>query len=352
MGSLMLTQARILSLVSLSWLLLAAAAFGQDSITLRARATVEPGAPVSLGSVATLSGAAKSWADLVITEPLDGSAGRTITLQHVRTALKSRGGINFGTLLLSGGQCEVQPVSKAAFPEPTAPTIRESNPAASGGMRGLIIARLAAHYGVDTNSLQVTFSETDRSILDAPISDLTVLVQPTGSGDRVPLSIRVYQGDRLEQSASIRVGILIKRSVLVAQNPRDRGMFIGPEDYRREDRWLAPSAPQAATEASAIGSVLLSPLEAGAVILAKQVEPPIVVRRGDIVSIDCMSGSVMVRVSARATESGRDGDLVTFQSLTSKKTFDARMNGPGRAALVREEQSAPATPTSTRTQRD
>jgi flagella basal body P-ring formation protein FlgA len=100
----------------------------------------------------------------------------------------------------------------------------------------------------------------------------------------------------------------------------------------REQRWLSPS--MAAAGEGAIGQVVRGRIGAGEVVLGRDVEPPMVARRGDVVSVDCLAGGLVVRTTARATENGREGEVITLQALNSKRTFRARMDGPGRAVLL------------------
>jgi flagella basal body P-ring formation protein FlgA len=103
--------------------------------------------------------------------------------------------------------------------------------------------------------------------------------------------------------------------------------------FEADRQWLAPTI-QPATAAQAIGAIVRGRVEAGKVVMAKDVEPPIIVKKGDLVSVDCIAGTVVVGTTARAKENGTDGQVIEFQSLQSKKTFQARINGNGRAVMV------------------
>ncbi|HHN77047.1 MAG TPA: flagellar basal body P-ring formation protein FlgA [Phycisphaerales bacterium] len=83
-----------------------------------------------------------------------------------------------------------------------------------------------------------------------------------------------------------------------------------------------------------IGKVTSRRLEPGSVIEAGDIEPPLIVRRGEIVSLHCVAGAVMLRCAARALESGHEGDVIRLELLTSKEKVTARMSGRGRAVMV------------------
>ena len=75
-------------------------------------------------------------------------------------------------------------------------------------------------------------------------------------------------------------------------------------------------------------------LKPGDTIGRRHVEPPIVVKRGDSVSVRCVAGSIVAKMTARALADGRDGDRIRFEPVNGGKRFSATVNGPGRAVLA------------------
>jgi hypothetical protein len=64
------------------------------------------------------------------------------------------------------------------------------------------------------------------------------------------------------------------------------------------------------------------------------VQAPLAARRGDLVTVHCLSGGVTVRLRARAQGDIRDGETGEFRADGAKKTCPARMDGAGRAVMV------------------
>ena len=66
------------------------------------------------------------------------------------------------------------------------------------------------------------------------------------------------------------------------------------------------------------------------------VEAPIVIKRGDLVNIHCISGSILIELQRmRARRDGREGETIEFESADGKRTrLQARVSGPGRAVIV------------------
>jgi len=73
------------------------------------------------------------------------------------------------------------------------------------------------------------------------------------------------------------------------------------------------------------------------------VRSPIMIRRGDVVTIYARSSGIRVRTVARAREDAGMGDLVSVESLEDRKTFFARVSGIQEAEVyARAVQAAPA----------
>lgn len=108
------------------------------------------------------------------------------------------------------------------------------------------------------------------------------------------------------------------------------------EEVRAEDLvWTrAAAAPVDALQDAdqAIGMVARRPLREGALVSARDISAPLVIRPGDLVTATYQSGGVSLELQVKALDAGAIGQLVTLQNLTSKKTFQAVVTGPGRAA--------------------
>jgi flagella basal body P-ring formation protein FlgA len=57
------------------------------------------------------------------------------------------------------------------------------------------------------------------------------------------------------------------------------------------------------------------------------------VRKGDTVRVDARHGNAHIVIEAEAESNGRRGDTITVRNAASGRTFQARVEGPGRAAV-------------------
>jgi flagella basal body P-ring formation protein FlgA len=337
-------------LLLVSALFLAAPAAAQTSIELRSSSVVKSGAPVTLADIADISG---DDADNLRETPIaEAPATRflDIDVATVRSAL-DRAGVRWGRTSLSGSVCTV---SVAGFSDAAPSKKADAKPGtASPSPIKLVgpetvrthVARALAHlYAVEIDDLRALFEERDAELLNTPTAGRRVDVQPTNapSTSRVGMRVYLFAADRLVSERTISIEVLVRRSVVTASAPIPRGKEISPEDFTVSEQWHAPSAATPCTAEQVTGTVARARIGAGQMITHAVIEAPIVVKKGDIVEVHCLSGAIHLKATrARALETGRDGELVRFQLDGSKNSFRARMSGRGNAVLVLD---APAIP--------
>jgi flagellar basal body P-ring formation protein FlgA len=82
-----------------------------------------------------------------------------------------------------------------------------------------------------------------------------------------------------------------------------------------------------------IGMTPKRSLQGNQTILRKDVNPPIMVKRNDIVTIIYKNGPIELSSKARALGAGATGDSVMMMNTTSKKSFEAKVTGPQQAEV-------------------
>lgn len=316
--------------------LLAVPAAAQDRITLRPAASVA-GNVVRVADVAEVMGPAGLGEVIVVkdvrSEMGAEGAGVVVDLARVRAALEKDRTINWGRLTLSGVPCKVRAAGKDEAGNRENAELAPRDASTGPTLRDHVSAWLARSYGCVAEDLRVSFDETQGETLDASTNGLTVSIRSLGASDKLSLAVTTYRGDVIATSLTIRATPLIRREVAVAAKRINRGDALSAEVLTRNEQWVPPSVN--AMDVESLGGVIArARIEAGTIIRPEHVEQPIVVKKGEIVTVDCVSGGVVVRAMARAMSAARDGEVIAFQYLESKRSFNARINGPGRAVLV------------------
>jgi flagella basal body P-ring formation protein FlgA len=114
---------------------------------------------------------------------------------------------------------------------------------------------------------------------------------------------------------------------VVVTRPIERGQLI-----RRTDVELRPHLGAVPKQAmfsldSAVGKEAVQGLRADSLLLANQVRSPLLVRRGDRVSIRVRAAGVTIRTFAIAQQDGSAGDLVAVQNADGKERYTAVVSG-------------------------
>ena len=318
-------------------------ALADGTISLRREVTLPSGA-IHLADIADLQGAeALALADITIVSGVPRS-GTRITLEEVSQILSTARNINLGKLTFHGSACIVSlPAPKpAAQPQPAPVPV----PVASQGplVRDLIPRRISQLLGVEPEKLRLTFEDTDRKLLDQPTTGRVVELKPVGAADRMPLQLSIYEdrkelGHTLIASGTIRVGVNVLREVVTAKTILRKGEPITIDSIGTDQQWLGIASKPALID-NAIGAIVrTSKINPGQALMENDVEQAIAIKRGQLCSVHVVSSSFVLKTQARALDAGKVGDTIKFTSAASKdkkdvRTFEARIEGPGRAIMT------------------
>lgn len=321
----------------------------ENAIRLRSSCRVVPGASVTLGDMAILEGPlAQNLAGVVIIPAGDVGGLNTleVSIAQVRSALASHDSTLEGRVLVSGSTTRVWVAasSPAADARPAPNTRANAQHATSKPgvptVRDAVVEKIAGVLGMPIDAVRARFEPQDEDFLSMPTPGRTVAASPTGTGERIGVVVRVYERDRVVASKSLRVGVAVRQSSAIATTAIERGEMLTASSFRIEERDVPPGTA-IADPSTLVGRSARSRLAPGRIIQVRDVESPVLVSRGDIVTIECLSGGILLKTSGRARGSGREGDIVSFEPLRRGRPFEARIAGPGRAVAISESDSDP-----------
>lgn len=325
----------------------AATAAAQTTVSVNPSGRATAREAIHLSDVAAIDGPeAERLGSIVVVapdqaKPVTAGGRLDVDVARIRAAM-DKDGVNWGKVTLRGSTCSVklvqdEPAPKAApAPRPAAPGAPEPvNMNGAPTVRTHVAARLARLFNVEPADLKIKFRPEDDLLLTTPTSARRVDAQPgaSGSSSRMPVQVFVYSGDRVVAAGTVTVEVLVRREVLTAAGPIERGQAIGPEMVTSAVQWVEPNSKVPAGAARVVGSVAKCRINAGSVLTEGDVEPPLAAKRGDVVWVHCLSGAVTVKAKARTLTDARDGEVVQLHMEGSKKTFTARMSGAGLAVM-------------------
>jgi len=124
-----------------------------------------------------------------------------------------------------------------------------------------------------------------------------------------------------------------RRQVVAARSIR-AGADLTAEDLTIQSVRVFPAAPLPVPDISmALGARARRTLEAGEPVQADSLVLPNDVERGDIVSVEVVSGAARLRFEARAETSGQRGKRVYIRNPESGKRFLATVAARGKVVV-------------------
>ncbi len=318
-----------------------------DRIVLKRTARIKPGQPVILGDVAVIEGpnADKLKRLVLIEKPEDEQADKAgwfaLPLDRVCDVLESSLGDQAASIDCSGLRCDVRILRTVKVSDRTVSSVAMEQQviqtadiyANQATVRGAIARELARILGVPTRDLRLVFEPRDASMLDISTVGRVVEVVPAGMSDRLPVSLAVYGPSGPILKETIRVQVELRRQVAMLSHDLQRGQTLDNASVSFVSRWVDPS-DSLADPAVVVGSVARRGLRTGEIITRRDIEPPIVIHRGDIVMVRVSSHSVVVTREARALADGKKGQTILFAAKKNpKEQFKATVVAPGEALI-------------------
>jgi flagella basal body P-ring formation protein FlgA len=324
----------ISSLMGTLILVLCGAAAKSATIQLRGQARVD-GAVVRLGDVADIfdaheSGARQLAAIELGTAPGDGSE-KSLRLREIQDLLSARG-VDLSEHTFSGaaavrmtrGEVNGTKVGRARRVTSTESRLAQRR------AQEAILAYLRENVAEDEPwNVEVTLSDADARQLAAA----TTVVSAAG-GDEPWIGKQQFElSIKGSVPVSVEANVTLPANVVVAVRPLVRGDIVRASDVALQ-RGKAGVAKSAASPDATFGSIenvvgleVIRPVAAGAVLTSAAARKPLLVQRGEVVTVCAYSSGIRVKTTARSRQAGSEGDLIEVESLSDRARYFARVSG-------------------------
>ncbi len=135
-------------------------------------------------------------------------------------------------------------------------------------------------------------------------------------------------------SVHLPVSVQARAGVLVAARPLPRGHRVQAGDLRRQTLELgALNGQYLLDDAAALGQALRRSVTSGERLTPALLQAPVLVRRGDPVTMQLRSANFVIRANGRAMSNGAAGERVAVENLTSKRVVHGTVTGDGRVMV-------------------
>jgi len=158
----------------------------------------------------------------------------------------------------------------------------------------------------------------------------------TGLG-QVPVRVRRYDPSGTVEQVTLTAEVARRTQAVVALRQVRRGEVFSRENVGVEEVLLtADHGPTLGSVELMLGQSAAASLRAGTVLSANHVAPDVMIKRGELVTVECVSGALVVSTVGRASEDGVLGDIVAIRNPETRKTFYATVSGRRRATITVE----------------
>lgn len=356
----------------LAILLLIATSAPAAEIRLREEASTIANALVRLGSVATVTGDdAERLAKLPLMPNPSPGTRQFVSAASIRDMLAAQGesvGVHHFTgayrVLLATPALAAEPVvtndqwRPAAKPsnsmafrvrrgtaKPQATTVRRTRVLSQQAVNKAVNA--AVQHALDAKSTkssllvrEVQLSATAAREL-AELGDQPITAEFLPTTQLLPglVSVRLRTEARRDDEAFQAIVELVEQPMrVVTTQPVGRGTMLTASAVKLEpvlaDEIDRPRLLGYTTLDAVVGREASRPLQVGDVVSMNNTAAPLMVRRNEEVEVSSGGGGVSVRLLAIAKQDGREGELITIQTLDRDEKFTARVVGPRRLAIL------------------
>jgi flagella basal body P-ring formation protein FlgA len=278
-------------------------------ITIGRTATVD-GRTVRLGDLAVLEGAATDFADLDLGPAPDPGGSRRLDGLAILRRLRAAG--------LDAGATRYEIAASVriarAFQEVSGTELRDAVEREAGRL-------LAA--GETIRNLEVPPAVR---IPPGAYEMHVVSGTPVVRGAHRRLDVEVVQDAAVVATVPLRAEVAAVGPVVVARRPVPRGATLHSDDLTVEERDLAGVPPGALSELQqAVGKEARSALAADTPLTLQALANPLLVRRGDVVTVVVETPGLRLSVPGQALEAGAAGAAVRVRNRVSQQEISGQV---------------------------
>jgi flagella basal body P-ring formation protein FlgA len=235
-------------------------------------------------------------------------------------------------------------VTKAAPTEAAVPAAAISAPAARQAvaeakayrsLRDYLVAEVAERLNMPADQLQFHFNPVDEKVLNLAEPHFEFNVNPPRNRNlgEVTWDVTIV-ANGTSQKTSLTANVKAWQSQLVVDKPLGYRQIIRDDDLV-DRRTLVDRIGEdpLVTREQVVGQMAGRELRLGTVLTAKLIDPIILVKSGQLVSITLTQGTIRAKSVARATEQGTIGQTIRVKNEVTNNTFDVVVTGPQTARL-------------------
>jgi flagellar basal body P-ring formation protein FlgA len=166
-----------------------------------------------------------------------------------------------------------------------------------------------------------------------PNSHSLTLQDPNGNGGNV--NVQVACSGLSGWTILVPAQVIVYRPVAIARRDLSRGTLIASDDLTLEILDMSQYRQGFSREPKDIvGKELKYPVTKGSTFRTSVLDSPLVIKRGDDVSVEALAGSIQVVAKGTAVSDGRLGQMIRVRNTQSERILSAKVIGHGKVQSV------------------
>jgi flagella basal body P-ring formation protein FlgA len=269
---------------------------------------------------------------------------RYLRLREVQDLLERRG-ISLADQTFSGASMVL--VTGAETVEPALPQ-RQTTAAERNRTSQLLQEAIVQYLEKQASALEAWVVEVDLDDqqvrqLGGGAAGLTV------AGGQAPWSGKQrFTVDANGEPVTVDAEVSTRPAVVVATRSIPRGATVSAGDVTLDRDILLVSGQERLTRLDeVIGQQTTQAIPAGKPLDREAIRSPVVVKRGEVVTVFARAAGVQVKAQGRARDDGSVGDMIEIESFLDRKRFRARVSGIQEAEIDARAASAASSDVST-----
>jgi flagella basal body P-ring formation protein FlgA len=223
----------------------------------------------------------------------------------------------------------LKPVATVETPKP----IAEVKPYKS--LRDYLVLEVSERLNLPAEQLQIHFNPADEHVLSLTEPHFEFNVNPPRNKNlgEVTWDVTIV-ADGTNQKTTVTANLKAWQSQIIVNKPLGYRQMIREDDVI-ERRILVDrlNDDPLVTRAQVVGQMSGRDLKLGTILTARLIDPTILVKSGQLVSITLTQGAISAKSVARATEQGTIGQTIRVKNEVTNNLFDVVVTGPQTAKL-------------------
>lgn len=197
-------------------------------------------------------------------------------------------------------------------------------------IRDVAVQYVRSHFSHSAEDIRIVAQKLDARLLLPQCESPLETYLPHGSGVNSNTTVGVRCLGNKPWSVFVPVSVQIYRNIVVASRSLAQNKILKAEDFHTERFDIKRfSGAYLTDQDKIIGKQLIRPVQLGNPLLPNMLKEPILVRRGEIVTLLAKTRTYEVRMQGKAMMDGAYGDRIRVRNLRSKRIIEGKLAKDG-----------------------